>query len=614
LNLSHFFFFLKARECKNCSSPSTAIKFAKILENAWVKMASSRLALPFLRPLIPAVNEELWTKHETPTENKESNNNITVESSLDLLRILEHIHALKYHTMQEFENDLLLLRSKIHRKLYNWLNYVKSSEEEIEGKQPSSSAGSSSSVGLSKTRGKKHNTHQSNHSGTHGVQEQPQKVEESVEETVKSHDLTKVFYLSFETILESARSFLENKELLLQEIEEEKRIALAESSENHASPIGISASKKRAPKGKGANRSTTPPNVKKRKSPRTSKGNEEEEENEEEENDENEAGNSKMLGVEKEDDETETGSTEQNDSIVNNGNELSQEKIDVSNDSVMMIDNLDNTVEMEEDELEGGKPKSGNHLNNEETEKNYEEVLLEKFWRIYCHKDPAKSGEKVFPLHSQPGAVTATGNTSSNSDEEEISELSSFTQLYYYLNNFLPDNNSSSSSSTGSSQQPTVLITKRSMRSWNEYLSEGMMPAKCISYQLNTLNNNNNNNSSNNNDLLRIRNQLLLNDNAFSKGPLETNETYRKFNFFENQHSKDMIKKLLLFHEFDSSSQEVENQSHSKNNHSENVKQEITEDRQHLVSENEPSIYCLILCCFLMLLFFFFLFSLCLAK
>jgi hypothetical protein len=544
-------------------------------------MASSRLALPFLRPLIPAVNEELWTKHETTTENKERNN-ITVESSLDLLRILEHIHALKYHTMQEFENDLLLLRSKIHRKLYNWLNYVKSTEEETDGKQSSSS---SSSVGLSKTRGKKHNSHHSNHSGSNGIQEQ-QKVEESVEETVKSHDLTKVFYLSFETILESARSFLENKELLLQEIEEEKRIALAANSESHVSPISTSASKKRAPKGKGANRATTPPNVKKRKSPRTSKANEEEEADEEEENDENEpeAENSKILAVEKEDDETETGSTEQNDSIVHNGNELSQEKLDVSNDSVMMIDNLDNSVEMDEDELEGGKQQSGNHLNNEETEKNCEEVLLEKFWRIYCHKDPTKSGEKVFPLHSQPGNVTATGNTSNNSGKEEISELSSFTQLYYYLNNFLPDNSSSSSSSTGSSQPPTVLITKRSMRSWNEYLSEGMMPGKCISYQLNTLNNNNNN-FSNNNDLLRIRNQLLLNDTAFSKGPLETNETYRKFNFFENQHSKDMIKKLLLFHEFDSSSQAAENQSDSKNNHSDNVKQEITEDGQHLVSE-----------------------------
>jgi hypothetical protein len=564
-------------------------------------MASSRLALPFLRPLIPAVKEELWTKHETTKETKESNS-ITVERSLDLLRILEHIHALKYHTMQEFENDLLLLRSKIHRKLYNWLNYVKSSEDETDGKQSSSSTGSSSSVGLSKTRGKKHNSHHSNHTGSNGIQEQP-KVAESVEETVKSHDLTKVFYLSFETILESARSFLENKELLLQEIEEEKRIALAEKSENHVSPIGTSASKKRAPKGKGANRATTPPNVKKRKSPRTSKGNEEEG-NEEEENDENEpeVENSKILAVEKEDDETETGSTEQNDSIVHNGNELSQEKLDVSSDSVMMIDHLDNSVEMEEDELEGGKQQSGNHLNNEESENNYEEVLLEKFWRIYCHKDPAKSGEKVFPLHSQPGNVTATGNTSNNSGKEEISELSSFTQLYYYLNNFLPDNNSSSSSSTGSSQPPTVLITQRSMRSWNEYLSEGMMPAKCISYQLNTLNNNNNNNSSNNNDLLRIRNQLLLNDNAFSKGPLETNETYGKFNFFENQHSKDMIKKLLLFHEFDSSSQAVEKPSHSKNNPSENVKQEITEDGQHLVSEMNLDVSFF----FLMLIFFLF--------
>ena len=44
---------LQALECLNCSSRDPRLKLARLLEKAWVKCANSRLALPFLRPLLP---------------------------------------------------------------------------------------------------------------------------------------------------------------------------------------------------------------------------------------------------------------------------------------------------------------------------------------------------------------------------------------------------------------------------------------------------------------------------------------------------------------------------------------------------------------------------------
>lgn len=68
------------------------LKLAKCLEVAWVKMTTSRLALPFFRPLLP----ETVATPSTPT---------TVHRD-DLMSILENIHALKYQRIGELSNDL----------------------------------------------------------------------------------------------------------------------------------------------------------------------------------------------------------------------------------------------------------------------------------------------------------------------------------------------------------------------------------------------------------------------------------------------------------------------------------------------------------------------------
>ncbi len=96
------------------------MKLAKLLEGAWSKMSRSRLALPFLRPMLPVT-------HQLPIGSSSSssttNNSTTPLSSssttlvVDLVSILENIHNLKYLSKKLFMIDLNNLRNQMIKRL-----------------------------------------------------------------------------------------------------------------------------------------------------------------------------------------------------------------------------------------------------------------------------------------------------------------------------------------------------------------------------------------------------------------------------------------------------------------------------------------------------------------
>lgn len=508
-------------------------------------MASSRLALPFLRPLLPAANQELWWK---PLP---ANQDYHKESELDLLRILEHIHALKYSCVQEFEADLYLLRIKIYEKLYAWIFYLSNQKDEGEN------------------------------SSSHPLPAlQISKDEKKIEEMLKNHDLTKAFFLSFETLIESVENFLLNKDTLLQEIEEErKQLQLEEMNEkkkrelstvhfqlNSNSAATTPSAKKRGRKA-GKSKKLAPFVAGGRKSPRFA-----EEENNNNTNEEAEGNNDNLA------DRMELDQSKEEMEIVVEGEDESSKVMESNVDEANKADN-DQSVDgstSKNDKKDDEKEENEEQEMDEETEKrviSYEEVLVEKLWRLYCHKDITKTYSSLFQSSEKEQIVSSNNlelpeNSSAfalTSSFEKLSHFSTFTQLYYRT----PLESSSSSSfssctSSSASSSPSTgevnLITPRSMRAWGDFLQEGMMPSKYISFQLHSPLHNihhsplrgANPKNPPNQAMLQIRNQMLLNDLAFSKGPSETNDTYEKFNFFDNKYSKDLIKKLLLFHEMDS--------------------------------------------------------------
>lgn len=94
----------KVLNCLNCYSLQSnyRLKIAKLLEATWSKIATSRLSLPFIRPLLPGV------RISGGSGNGES---------LDLMTILENIRSFKYETIEMFTSDLAALRQLISETL-----------------------------------------------------------------------------------------------------------------------------------------------------------------------------------------------------------------------------------------------------------------------------------------------------------------------------------------------------------------------------------------------------------------------------------------------------------------------------------------------------------------
>jgi hypothetical protein len=87
--------------CVNCSNPTPKMRLASILERAWSRMAKSRMALPFLRPLLPFIESKTATI---------SSGDVTPRS-FDLMTLLERIHDLHYGTLKSFFVELNSLRN-----------------------------------------------------------------------------------------------------------------------------------------------------------------------------------------------------------------------------------------------------------------------------------------------------------------------------------------------------------------------------------------------------------------------------------------------------------------------------------------------------------------------
>lgn len=436
------------------------------MENAWVKIASSRLALPFLRPLLPFTSA-----------NPSSSSSLTVDSQQlegasddsrgDLTLILEHIHSLKYHSTKEFEEDLFSFRDHVYQKLYDHL------------KQFDKTIPSSSSSCIS-----------------------PKQQNEDI---LRKHDLTKVFYHSFETILEAGRNYIFSREIVFKEIEEEMRKKqLPQQNQVFAQPSSSSS-------GRRGRRS------RKRK----------QSESVEEERlsiSEHQEPSGKAADV-MEVDETSSHTEKEVAETVENG------EMAVSNsDETSAIHEGMKKTEFKEFEAE-----------NVEAELDKEEMFLQKLWRIFCHKDPLHSLTKTLN-HPNTISRVVCKTEDNRSSSPNFSSPSCFTQLYYDL----PPHQIITNSTSATSSSPLPLIIPRSFQSWQQYLQEGIMPSKYLSNRLNDPTK-----ALSNQKILQIRNQLLLNEEtAFSAGPKETNET-AKFNIFDHKFSKKVVKDLLFFHEDD---------------------------------------------------------------
>lgn len=438
------------------------------MENAWVKIASSRLALPFLRPLLPFTSANPSSSSSLTVDSQQQLEGASDDSRGDLTLILEHIHSLKYHSTKEFEEDLFSFRDHVYQKLYDHL------------KQFDKTIPSSSSSCIA--------TKQQN------------------EDILRKHDLTKVFYHSFETILEAGRNYIFSREIVFKEIEEEMRKKqLPQQNQVFAQPSSSSSSGRRGRRSRKRKQSESV----------------EEERLSISEHQEPSGKAADVMEV----DETSSHTEKEVAETVENG------EMAVSNsDETSAIHEGMKKTEFKEFEAE-----------NVEAELDKEEMFLQKLWRIFCHKDPLHSLTKTLN-HPNTISRVVCKTEDNRSSSPNFSSPSCFTQLYYDL----PPHQIITNSTSATSSSPLPLIIPRSFQSWQQYLQEGIMPSKYLSNRLNDPTK-----ALSNQKILQIRNQLLLNEEtAFSAGPKETNET-AKFNIFDHKFSKKVVKDLLFFHEDD---------------------------------------------------------------
>lgn len=96
-------------------SQQPELQLAKILEKAWLRFSSSRLSLPFLRPLLPLVDRP-------PGEDVRL---------MDIIDISDKIRSLEYKSADSFLNDLDMLRTQVIHKLERILDLRFDSEQSI---------------------------------------------------------------------------------------------------------------------------------------------------------------------------------------------------------------------------------------------------------------------------------------------------------------------------------------------------------------------------------------------------------------------------------------------------------------------------------------------------
>lgn len=106
-------------QCLNCIHPSSEQKTARLLEKAFVKMAGSRLALPFLRPFLP-----LYLPNNAPKT-------LNAANVMDLLSILEKIHSCGYKSSEELLIDMESMQASVDDILFAYLSPGGVTKEEL---------------------------------------------------------------------------------------------------------------------------------------------------------------------------------------------------------------------------------------------------------------------------------------------------------------------------------------------------------------------------------------------------------------------------------------------------------------------------------------------------
>lgn len=91
-------------------------QISRMLEVAWVKMTNTRLSLPFLRPLLPLPPDVLELSSSS-TAKETTSTAATDHSNMDMMYLLEKIHALRYQSFADFLNDVAAIRCQMEKKL-----------------------------------------------------------------------------------------------------------------------------------------------------------------------------------------------------------------------------------------------------------------------------------------------------------------------------------------------------------------------------------------------------------------------------------------------------------------------------------------------------------------
>lgn len=104
----------KCLECYNCMNPCPLMQLAKVLERGWLRLASSRLSIPFLHPLLPITSSIEIDDQST---------------NIDIITLLLRIRSLRYRNLQMFLDDIDSMREHVILKLEKFTNSKFNSEK-----------------------------------------------------------------------------------------------------------------------------------------------------------------------------------------------------------------------------------------------------------------------------------------------------------------------------------------------------------------------------------------------------------------------------------------------------------------------------------------------------
>jgi hypothetical protein len=115
-------------------------QLAKVLEVCWVRMTNTRLALPFLRPILPIgsanIHHSLFlsssTSSITTTKEMKQSESASAAMNLDLLLIQERIHDFYYTDISTFLQDLEAFEHQVLQRLYQLTFFTSTDKQQLQ--------------------------------------------------------------------------------------------------------------------------------------------------------------------------------------------------------------------------------------------------------------------------------------------------------------------------------------------------------------------------------------------------------------------------------------------------------------------------------------------------